>query len=236
MQTCASCGLRRMPPRPMCARCRSIDVRWEPTSGRGRIWSFIVPHPPLLPAFAEVAPYNAIIVELEEDPLIRFAGNLVTSADGEINEIDPATIEIGRAGAASCSTGSTTCTCPRWVRGWGRTAVVSMREAWDRQAATWTMWTRTPGHDSYRQFHGARFFELVPAPGRLTVDLGSGEGRVAAISAPWVTTWSSSKAHVRSRKRAGSCHRRWWCTPMSRGYRSRIGSPTSRSRSCRCRT
>jgi len=97
VQTCASCGLRRMPPRPMCSRCRSIDVRWEPTSGRGRIWSFIVPHPPLLPAFAEYAPYNAIIVELEEDPLIRFAGNLVASADGAINEIDPATIEIGQS-------------------------------------------------------------------------------------------------------------------------------------------
>jgi uncharacterized OB-fold protein len=79
----------------MCPRCRSIEAAWEPTSGRGRIWSFIVPHPPLLPAFAEVAPYNAIIVELEEDPLIRFAGNLVTSADGEINEIDPTTIVIG---------------------------------------------------------------------------------------------------------------------------------------------
>ena len=97
VQTCASCGLRRMPPRPMCSRCRSIDVRWEPTSGRGRIWSFIVPHPPLLPAFAEYAPYNAIIVELEEDPLIRFAGNLVASADGAINEINPATIEIGQS-------------------------------------------------------------------------------------------------------------------------------------------
>jgi uncharacterized OB-fold protein len=95
VQACASCGLRRMPPRPMCARCRSIEVRWEPTSGRGRVWSFIVAHPPLLPAFAAVAPYNAIIVELEEDPLIRFAGNLVTSADGEINEIDPTTITIG---------------------------------------------------------------------------------------------------------------------------------------------
>jgi uncharacterized OB-fold protein len=71
-------------------------VRWEATSGRGRVWSFIVPHPPLLPAFAEYAPYNAIIVELEEDPLIRFAGNLVASADGDINEIDPATIEIGQ--------------------------------------------------------------------------------------------------------------------------------------------
>jgi len=94
VQACASCGLRRMPPRPMCPRCRSLEIRWEPTSGRGRIWSFIVPHPPLLPAFAEVAPYNAIIVELEEDPLIRFAGNLVTSAGGEINEIDPTTIVI----------------------------------------------------------------------------------------------------------------------------------------------
>ena len=45
---------------------------------------------------AEVAPYNAIIVELEEDPSIRFAGNLVTGAEGEINEVDPATIEIGQ--------------------------------------------------------------------------------------------------------------------------------------------
>ena len=95
VQACAACGKWRMPPRPMCPYCQSIEVRWEPTSGRGRVWSFIVPHPPLLPAFAEVAPYNAIIVELEEDPMIRFAGNLVASADGEINEIDPATITIG---------------------------------------------------------------------------------------------------------------------------------------------
>lgn len=95
VQTCDGCGTWRMPPRPMCPQCRSTAVRWTPTSGRGRIWSYVVPHPPLLPAFAEVAPYNAIIVELEEDPKIRFAGNLVASADGAINEIDPATITIG---------------------------------------------------------------------------------------------------------------------------------------------
>jgi len=70
-------------------------VRWEPTTGRGRVWSFIVAHPPLLPAYAAVAPYNSIVVELEEDPSLRFAGNLVVSADGAINEIDPATITIG---------------------------------------------------------------------------------------------------------------------------------------------
>jgi uncharacterized protein len=115
VQACASCDLRRMPPRPMCPRCRSLDIRWEPTSGRGRIWSFIVPHPPLLPAFAAVAPYNAIIVELEEDSLIRFAGNLVTSADGEINEIDPATITIGEPVRVVFHQIEDV-TLPRWVR------------------------------------------------------------------------------------------------------------------------
>ena len=34
-------------------------------------------------------------VPLEEDATIRFVGNLVTGPDGEINEIDPATITIG---------------------------------------------------------------------------------------------------------------------------------------------
>ena len=95
VQACGSCGKWRMPPRPMCPQCQSTATTWERTSGLGRVWSFIVSHPPLLPAFAEKAPYNAIIVELEEDPSIRFAGNLVASADGEINEIDPATITIG---------------------------------------------------------------------------------------------------------------------------------------------
>ncbi len=115
VQVCGACGERRMPPRPMCPRCRSIEVRWEPTSGRGRVWSFVVPHPPLLPAFSAVAPYNAIVVELDEDPLIRFAGNLVTSADGEINEIDPSTITIGEPVEVVFHRIDDV-TLPRWVR------------------------------------------------------------------------------------------------------------------------
>jgi uncharacterized OB-fold protein len=95
VQTCGACGAWRMPPRPMCPRCRSIAVAWVPTSGTGTIWSFIVPHPPLLPAYAELAPYNAIVVVLDDDPTIRFVGNLVRSAEGAINEIDPTTIAIG---------------------------------------------------------------------------------------------------------------------------------------------
>jgi uncharacterized protein len=95
VQTCASCGLRRMPPRPMCPRCRSLKFRWDEMSGRGTIWSFIVPHPPLLPAYQELAPYNVIVVALDEDPTLRMVGNLVERPDGPINEVDPAMIQIG---------------------------------------------------------------------------------------------------------------------------------------------
>ena len=115
VQTCGACDTWRMPPRPMCSVCRSTEVRWEPTSGRGTIWSYVVPHPPLLPAFAELAPYNAIIVALEEQPTIRFVGNLVTSADGPINEIDPSTIVIGEPVTVVFHTVEDV-TLPRWVR------------------------------------------------------------------------------------------------------------------------
>jgi SAM-dependent methyltransferase len=34
-------------------------------------------------------------------------------------------------------------------------------------------------HDSYWRFHRDQFLELLPPPGRLTLDIGSGEGRLA---------------------------------------------------------
>lgn len=95
VQTCATCGQRRMPPRPMCFLCRALAHRWVPLSGRGTVWSFVVSHPPLLPAYQALAPYNVVTVAVDEDPSIRFVGNLVARPDGPINEIDPTTIRIG---------------------------------------------------------------------------------------------------------------------------------------------
>ena len=63
--------------------------------GLGTIWSFVVCHPPLLPAYAPFAPYPVITVTLDEGPALRMVGNLVTGPDGPINGIDPATIVIG---------------------------------------------------------------------------------------------------------------------------------------------
>jgi len=41
------------------------------------VWSWIRAHPPLLPAFAELAPYIALVVALDEDPIhLRMIGRL----------------------------------------------------------------------------------------------------------------------------------------------------------------
>jgi SAM-dependent methyltransferase len=53
-----------------------------------------------------------------------------------------------------------------------------LRDAWEAQAHQWIAWARAPGHDSYWRFHRDAFLPLVPPPGRLTLDIGCGEGRV----------------------------------------------------------
>lgn len=64
-------------------------------SGEGTVWSFVIPHPPLLQPYSDLAPYNVIVVELEEDKNLRFVGNLISGPDGALNDIDPHTIQIG---------------------------------------------------------------------------------------------------------------------------------------------
>ena len=95
VQACADCGEPRFPPRPCCPHCQSFASEWRPMSGKGRIWSYVVPHPPLLPAYAAQAPYNVIVVELAEAPRIRLVGNLVTGPDAPLNSVPPDRIRIG---------------------------------------------------------------------------------------------------------------------------------------------
>jgi hypothetical protein len=116
VQRCTACGRFRFPPRPVCPYCHAMGREWAQVSGRGFVWSLAVPHPPLLPAYEPLAPYNVVVVTLDDDPTIRLVGNLVAGLDAPINSVDPATITIGEPVRVVFQPLSAGVVIPRWVR------------------------------------------------------------------------------------------------------------------------
>lgn len=54
-----------------------------------------------------------------------------------------------------------------------------LRDTWHGAARAWADFASSPDHDFlFWAFHRQAFLDLVPPPGRLTVDLGAGEGRM----------------------------------------------------------
>lgn len=106
MQRCTGCRRFHYPPRIMCPGCQSTDFEWAPVSGRGTIYSFVVCHPPVLPAFAARAPYAVVLVELADDPGLRMVGNLLGCP--------PDAIEIGMPVEATFQDVSDELALPQW--------------------------------------------------------------------------------------------------------------------------
>ena len=71
LQRSRATGRFVFPPRPHYAG----DFDWVRVSGRGRILTFVIVRPPMLPAFAAKVPFTIAVVELEEGP--RLVGNLL---------------------------------------------------------------------------------------------------------------------------------------------------------------
>jgi uncharacterized OB-fold protein len=83
IQRCGGCGKLRHPPRPMCPHCRSLQWEAIESSGRGTVYSYVMPHEPKFPFFEY--PYVVVLVELEEG--VRLVSNLTG--------IDPADVRPG---------------------------------------------------------------------------------------------------------------------------------------------
>ena len=66
IQRCKDCGDQAyFYPRFFCPRCLSKNVEWFQTSGRGRLYSYMINHR-AAPGFEAEAPYAIAIVELDE--------------------------------------------------------------------------------------------------------------------------------------------------------------------------
>jgi uncharacterized OB-fold protein len=87
MHHCAACARFFHPPAPGCPRCGSTDVGPRPVSGRGAVATYTVNHQVWTPELAD--PYVVAIIELVEQPGLRFVSNVVGCA--------PAQVHIGMA-------------------------------------------------------------------------------------------------------------------------------------------
>jgi uncharacterized OB-fold protein len=83
IQRCSGCGALRNPPRPMCPKCRSLEWDSIESSGRGIVYSYVMPHQPRFPFFDY--PYIVVLVELDEG--VRLVSNLV--------DIEPVDVTVG---------------------------------------------------------------------------------------------------------------------------------------------
>jgi uncharacterized protein len=65
-QRCVDCGTWRHLPRELCAKCGSPRAEWAKSSGRGKVFTWTTVLQPVSPRFADVTPYSAVVIEMEE--------------------------------------------------------------------------------------------------------------------------------------------------------------------------
>jgi hypothetical protein len=73
VQRCRACDAWQFYPRPFCLACFSLDVQWQPVSGRATVYSKTTVRIPVIDEMPP--PYVVGIVELDEGP--RLTTNLV---------------------------------------------------------------------------------------------------------------------------------------------------------------
>jgi uncharacterized protein len=79
LQRCASCGVLRQPPVPMCGRCHSTDWDVQDAVGTGTVHAWIVSRHPSEP---DDEARIVVLVELAEG--VRIVSNLVDAAIADV--------------------------------------------------------------------------------------------------------------------------------------------------------
>ncbi len=80
---CTNCGHWHHPPLEHCRRC-AAPTAFEPVTGTGTIYTFIVQRQPAVVGYFDQVPYAVAIVELDQQPGLRLTGRVV---DVDIDEV-----------------------------------------------------------------------------------------------------------------------------------------------------
>jgi len=91
-QRCTDCGQWRFPPGPMCPSCLSLASEWAPASGKAHLVSWVVVHPPVLPAWKERVPFVVVLVECEEG--VRTMGNVLDATADDLRMDMPMQVDF----------------------------------------------------------------------------------------------------------------------------------------------
>jgi uncharacterized OB-fold protein len=91
-QRCTACKTWRHPPGPMCPKCLSTEFEWAPASGKATLLSWVVVHPPVLPAWKERTPFVVVLVQCEEGP--RTMGNLLGATVDDLRMDMPMVVDF----------------------------------------------------------------------------------------------------------------------------------------------
>lgn len=94
---CRSCDRWVWLPRPLCPDCHQPDPAWTEVTGEGRLLSWTVVHPPVLPVWAEDVPFTVALVELSEG--VRMVGRVEAAAGVELRHGQPVVVWWRREGS-----------------------------------------------------------------------------------------------------------------------------------------
>jgi len=72
-QRCKKCKEFLHPPRPMCYKCHSYDLEWVESSGKGKIYSWVVFTREVHPLYR--VPFEVVLVDMEEKG-VRLISNM----------------------------------------------------------------------------------------------------------------------------------------------------------------
>ena len=75
VQRCTDCGATRLPPSPICAKCRSEAAEWQEVTGRGEVYTFTAVHRAIAPG--QPLPTVIAVIALEGSGGLRMLSNLV---------------------------------------------------------------------------------------------------------------------------------------------------------------